>query len=354
MNTASLAMSRLAMSHYAENSNKNDIVGELGITGVGFGGPARWGAPYFNVQGYSPFGDSWLATPCTSWDTIVEGRDTLSWQNGRHSLKFGGSYRRFIWPMWALSRAAATTSSPTASPPRRQRTTAPARRWPASCSDCRPRGSSERRAQMNLRQWYADAFAQDTWRITPQHHHRYRAALRVHARAGRHLAELEQPASAGRQADGLHRRPERDAARADVPEQARFRARASDSRITSTRPGLVFRAAYGIFYTPVDMNTWCNQLHNVPFVFPVDAAERQLHARHQRLQLPAARAGHRPSSASPAFDPHPPAQYIQQWSASVEKSLGHDTTLEVGYHGEHGLPSAAVAPDQQCRSPGPG
>ncbi len=27
--------------------------------------------------------------------------------------------------------------------------------------------------------------------------------------------------------------------------------------------------AYGIFYTPVDMNTWCNQRHNVPYVFPL-------------------------------------------------------------------------------------
>ncbi len=23
-----------------------------------------------------------------------------------------------------------------------------------------------------------------------------------------------------------------------------------------------------MFYTPVDMNTWCNQRHNVPYVFP--------------------------------------------------------------------------------------
>src|SRR5260370_37494604 len=40
------------------------------------------------------------------WDTILEGRDTVALQRGRHSLKFGGSFRRFIWPMWAyvLSR----------------------------------------------------------------------------------------------------------------------------------------------------------------------------------------------------------------------------------------------------------
>ena len=38
-----------------------------------------------------------------------------------------------------------------------------------------------------------------------------------------------------------------------------------------------------------------------------------------------------------AFDPHAPAQYIQQWSGSVQKSLGHDTTIEMGYHGERGF-----------------
>jgi len=34
------------------------------------------------------------------------------------------------------------------------------------------------------------------------------------------------------------------------------------------RAGIVFHAAYGIFYTPVDENTWCNERHNVPYVFP--------------------------------------------------------------------------------------
>src|SRR5215475_9169728 len=37
------------------------------------------------------------------------------------------------------------------------------------------------------------------------------------------------------------------------------------------------------------------------------------------------------------MDPHAPAQYIEQWSSSFEKSLGQNTTLEVGYIGSHGL-----------------
>ena len=47
-------------------------------------------------------GDTYAATPMHAWDTMVEGRDMMSWQKGRHSLKFGGSYRYYIWPMWGF------------------------------------------------------------------------------------------------------------------------------------------------------------------------------------------------------------------------------------------------------------
>ena len=102
LNTASITISRLAMHRSSENSNSNDIVSDLGIQGVGFGGQGAFGAPFFNIQGYSPMGDNYAATPMKAWDTLIEGRDVLSWQHGRHSLKFRASYRRFIWPMWGF------------------------------------------------------------------------------------------------------------------------------------------------------------------------------------------------------------------------------------------------------------
>ena len=102
VNIAALTFSRLAMHRSSENSENNDIVTELGIQGVGFGGKGAYGAPWFNVQGYSGMGDSFAATPMHAWDTILEARDTMSWQLGRHSLKLGGSYRYFIWPMWGF------------------------------------------------------------------------------------------------------------------------------------------------------------------------------------------------------------------------------------------------------------
>jgi hypothetical protein len=88
------------------------------------------------------------------------------------------------------------------------------------------------------------------------------------------------------------------------------------------------------------MNTWCNQRHNVPYVFP----ETQ---QADNFTPPAALIASQFNFGQPvlgqttvsfaAFDLHAPSQYIQQWSLSVEKSLGRETTLEIGYLGNHGV-----------------
>ena len=103
------------MDHTTESANKNDIVTQLGVQGVGFGGPGAFGAPYFNVQGYSPMGDSYAATPMHAWDTIIEGRDTLSWQVGRHSIKTGIDFRRLQHNNFFVSTPPSGISRPTPS-----------------------------------------------------------------------------------------------------------------------------------------------------------------------------------------------------------------------------------------------
>jgi len=41
--------------------------------------------------------------------------------------------------------------------------------------------------------------------------------------------------------------------------------------------------------------------------------------------------------SSTAFDPHAPAQYVQQWNTQLEKSFGANTTLAGGYLGARGF-----------------
>jgi hypothetical protein len=104
--------------------------------------------------------------------------------------------------------------------------------------------------------------------------------------------------------------------------------------------GLVLHTAFGIFFTPVDMNTWCNQRHNVPNVFPETQQSDNftppatLFASGFNFGTPV--LGQTTVSFT-AMDPHAPSQYLEQWSSSVEKSVGHDTTLEIGYLGNHGV-----------------
>ena len=104
--------------------------------------------------------------------------------------------------------------------------------------------------------------------------------------------------------------------------------------------GLVFHSAFGIFFTPVDMNTWCNQRHNVPYVFPEtqqsDNFTPSAPLFASQLNFGQAVLGKTTVSFT-GMDPNAPSQYIEQWSTSVEKSLGHNTTLEIGYLGAHGV-----------------
>src|SRR5882757_7866244 len=167
LNIATVAVSRLSMNHTTESANKTDITGSLGIQGVGFGGPGAWGAPFFNVQGYSPIGDSYAATPMHAWDTLIEGRDNLSWQVGRHSLKFGGAYQRFIWPMWGFFQDGGYyqfTNGFTSETLTNDGTGSALASFMLGMPVVRQRQAGV--PQMNLRQWYANGYVQDTFRVT--------------------------------------------------------------------------------------------------------------------------------------------------------------------------------------------
>ncbi|HEV2213803.1 MAG TPA: hypothetical protein VGR64_00860, partial [Terracidiphilus sp.] len=337
VNSFSGAISRLVMQHSTESANRNDIVTQLGITGTGFGGPAAWGAPYFTVQGYSPMGDNYIATPMHAWDTVVEGRDSLNWQIGRHSTEFGASYQRFIWPMWGFFQNRGFyqyTNGYTTEYALNDGSTGSAL---ASFELGLPAARQGQAGvpQMDLRQWYADGFAQDAWRMTATTTLTY--GLRYEFMSP--LVDIRYTNSNLDLTGGTPRvfvggqngYPEG----LMYPNLASFAPRLGLAQ-SIPRLGLVAHVAYGIFYTPVDMNTWCNQRHNVPYVFPMTSQSDPFIPSITTLNFPAPVLG----STVVAFTGlqlHAPAQYIQQWSFSLEKQIGTQTTVEVGYLGSGGF-----------------
>ncbi|HKU75990.1 MAG TPA: carboxypeptidase regulatory-like domain-containing protein [Pyrinomonadaceae bacterium] len=340
VNIASVTVSRLAMHRTSENSFTNDIVSELGITGIGFGGEGAFGAPWFNVQGYSGMGDTFVATPVQMWNTILEARDALNWQVGRHSLKFGASYRRFIWPMWGFFQNRGFyqfTNGFTTQTATNDGTGSALASFLLGLPAVKQRQAGI--PQMQLRQWYADAFVHDSFQLTRNTtiqiglRYEYMSPL-VDIRYTNTNLTFENGAPAvfigGQQGfpEGLN-----------YSNKLKFAPRFGISH-NLHKHGLVLHAAFGIFFTPVDMNTWCNQRHNVPFVFP------ETQQSDNFVPAPGIVASHfnfapavlgTTTVSFAAFEPDAPPQYIEQWSASAEKSLGAETTLELGYLGSHGL-----------------
>ncbi|HEX7774743.1 MAG TPA: hypothetical protein VF435_20125, partial [Pyrinomonadaceae bacterium] len=333
VNIATVTGSRLAMHRTSENSFTNDIVSELGITGIGFGGEGAFGAPWFNVQGYSGMGDTFIATPMHAWDTIIEGRDLLTWQKGRHSLKFGASYRRFIWPMWGFFQNRGYyqfTNGFTTQTATNDGTGSALASFLLGLPAVKQRQAGI--PQMQLRQWYADAFVHDSFQVTRNTtlqiglRYEYMSPLVDIRYANTNLVFQD-----GRPfvfIGGQQGFPEG----LNEANKLRFAPRVGISHDLH-KHGLVLHAAFGIFFTPVDMNTWCNQRHNVPFVFPETQQSDNftpvagIVANHFNFG-PAVLGVTTVSFA--AFELNAPPQYIEQWSGSVEKSLGAETTLELG------------------------
>ncbi len=345
LNTLSLAFSRLAMDHTSQNDGVNDIVTQLGIQGIGFGGPGAWGAPWFAAQGYTGIGDTFAATPMHAWDTTAEIRDTFAWQRGRHGIKFGGDFRRYIWPMWGFFQNRGYyqfTNGYTTEFGFNDGSGSGFASLLLSLPAIKQRQAGV--PQMNLRNWGGDAFVEDNWQITATTtvnvgvRYEYTSPLYDVRNTNSNIVFQggvpavfiggEQNYPNGLLYSNKHNFAPRIGVAKNLP-----------------RAGLVFHAAYGIFYTPVDENTWCNQRHNVPYVFPeTQQADNftppaALYSSGLNFGTPVLGNGAlKPTVVSfTAFDPYAPAQYVQQWNTQLEKSFGTNTSLAVGYLGARGF-----------------
>ncbi len=346
VNTASVAFSRLSMNHTSENNGVNDIVSELGIQGIGFGGKGAWGAPWFAVQGYTGIGDIFAATPMHAWDTMYEFRDTYAWQRGRHGIKFGGDYHWYTWPMWGFFQNRGYyqfTNGYTTQYGFNDGTGSGLASLLLSLPVVKQRQAGV--PQMNLKNWGGSMFVEDSWQLTTTTtlnlglRYEYSSPLYDKQNTNTNLV-FDSNGVPSVFVGGQNGYPKG----LMYANKKNFAPRIG---LAKNLPGvgIVIHAAYGVFYTPVDQNTWCNQRHNVPYVFPeTQQADNftppaALYTSGMNFGTPVLGTGALPATvvSFTAFDPHAPAQYVQQWNASVQKSLGAETSIEIGYLGSRGF-----------------
>ena len=85
---------RLRLERLSENAYKRDVVGELGIPGVQFGGPQVWGVPSVTITGVATIGDDNFFLPMRLRNNTFQVTEGLSWTRGKHNVKFGAEVRR--------------------------------------------------------------------------------------------------------------------------------------------------------------------------------------------------------------------------------------------------------------------
>jgi hypothetical protein len=335
INTLSFGMSRLSMHAYSQNNFTNNYVGQLGIQGVGWGGKGAWGMPWFAVQGYSGIGDTFAATPVQDWDTFFEMQDTWSRQAGHHSLKIGGGYLPFFWPMWGFFENRGYyqfTGGFTTQTATNDGTGSGLASFLLGLPVVKQRQAGV--PSMNLRQWYGNAFLEDVWRVTSATtldlglRYEYMSALTDISNPGSNLIYLngQLDAFVGGQAGmprGLW-----------YPNNLDFAPRFGFAHSLS-RSGIVLRGGFGTFFTPVDMNTWCNQRHNLPYVFPETQQSDNYIPGLTGFNFASPVQGQTVVSFA-ALQPSSPPEYINEWSFTLQKALPGKIVLETGYQGSRG------------------
>lgn len=77
-----------------ELAGVRNVVGELGIAGLSTPNPALWGIPRITqLAGISTFGND-SSGPFLLRDAVFQVMDNFSWTAGKHSIRFGGEFRR--------------------------------------------------------------------------------------------------------------------------------------------------------------------------------------------------------------------------------------------------------------------
>ena len=333
LNEARLNFTRLKIFDTPEAAFHQDLAGQLGLQGLS-GNPANFGLPYFLVEDFSTVTDA-PNLPQLQRDNLWQLSDSFSLMRGRHTFKTG-----FQWMHSGVNYLQSNvprgeyifTGALTASNPNNSSATGDALAdfllgLPQDTS--RTVGFAESYLRSNT---YA-AYFQDDWRVTPG------LTINLGVRY-----EYYAPFSDARNQllnlnySNLPNAPVlQTAPTASSPNYHNFAPRAGLAWTPqfSLWPGrkMVFRAAYGIYYTPeiateaynLVLNNIVTQNNATTGASPQLTIENGF-PRNANLGFPTLYG----------LDQHAPTPYMQQWNAGIQQELGGGILFEAAYIGSKG------------------
>ncbi len=332
INEARLSFTRLRVFDVSKSAFGTDVIRDLGIPGAS-SDPAAFGLPYFVVNDFETVTDS-TALPQTQRDNTWSLSDTVAFTRGRHSVKAGMQWVHFQlnYLQSAFPRGRYIFSGGYTADPLNPGTTGD------SFADFLLGDAQETRrtigsAQAYLRQNSYGGFVQDEWhiaqRLTVTLGLRYDYASPYNEARGNlwNLDYSHLPAQ-----PALVRESS-----ATIPDRNNFAPRVGLAwqlpPLFGSSKATVFRAGYGIYYTPeiaietydLARNGLRNEVNEVTTPLPLLTLQNGF-----------------PANASAGFpsyyglDPRARTPYLQQRAASIQREAGHGVVLEAAYVGSKG------------------
>jgi outer membrane receptor protein involved in Fe transport len=326
LNEARLSFTRLSMYDTPQSAFQTNVIQQLGVEGL-TSDPANYGLPYFQLTDYSLVTDD-PTLPQVQRDNLWNASDSVSWVRGAHTLKAGVDWIHFQlnYLQSELARGSYTYTG------------AYTGEALADFLLGYPQDTSrdEGNTQAYLRQNSFAGFVQDNWRVS----RRLTLTLGLRYEYVTPYTETRGDLLNLVYASGPNPPPPQleSVSQAVSPDTRNFSPRLGLAwrlpQLPFSKGETVFRAGYGIYYSPEIAAEIYDLLLNGILV--------QNNITSGSLPPILTTRNGFPQTASTGFptyfgiDPHAPTPYVQQWNAGFQHDFGGHILGEVSYVGSKG------------------
>jgi len=320
----------------------DNVAGDLGITGISENS-LNWGLPNLSFSDYSSLTD---VAPHVEHDNTLQFQDTIIWNHGKHNVRFGGDYRR-LWETLVSNTNPRGTFVFTGAATADMVNGTPIQGTGYDFADFLLGAAQQTSIQYSNNQNYKfaangwDLFVMDDWRL--------RGNLTINA--GLRYEYIAPFSELNNQLVNLDAAPGFTAVAPVQPGQVGpFTGIAYPSGLIkpernnwAPRIGIawkpfsktVVRAGYGINY---NLSQYRSIVSNLAFQPPFSVTQTNIASTSQVLTL--ANGFPAPSDSTITnnygIDPNYRPGYVQIWNLNIQRDIGWNTVLNIGYTGTKG------------------